>query len=132
MSIRQILYRFEHNQAFTNNEAWFLFRAAAFAEAIGWTLLICGIVIEHITGNHDPVAVAGRIHGMLFFAYLAAAGLYPNLGWGRWRGLIALAASVPPYGSLVFEQWSHYQRRTHHAQIYSRCMALTILTNRTS
>lgn len=131
MSIRQVFYAFEHNTVFSEQEAWSLFRIAAFAEAVGWTLLITGIVLEHLTGNHAPVAVAGRIHGMLFFSYMVAAvGLYPNLKWNRWAGLIALAASVPPYGSLLFEQIVGYIRGNRRARSYSRTVALAALTNR--
>ena len=132
MSIRQHIAVYERNHAFSETEAWFLFRAAAFAEAVGWTLLITGICIEHFTGSHAPVAVAGRIHGTLFFGYLVAAALYPNLGWGRWRALFALAASVPPYGSLIFELWARYQRDTKHAAIYHHYMTFTMLAQRAS
>lgn len=131
MSIRQVFYAFEHNTVFSEQEAWSLFRIAAFAEAIGWSLLITGIVLEHLTGSHAPVAAAGRIHGMLFFGYMVAAvGLYPNLKWNRWAGLIALAASVPPYGSLIFEQIAGYMRGNHRARSYSRVVVFGALTSR--
>lgn len=130
MTIRAVFAKFETNQAFTENEAWGLFKIAAFAEAVGWTLLITGIVLEHLTGSHAYVAVAGRIHGTLFFGYMAAAGLYPNLRWNRWQALIALLASVPPYGSLIFEQLASYQRRTNHAKVYRNIMTLHAITSR--
>ena len=122
-------HRFEHNQAFEEKDAWMLFRIAAFAEAIGWTLLILGIICERVLlpGNHAPVAVAGRIHGMLFIIYIvAAAGLYPNLRWARWQSLLAVMASVPPFGSLLFEQWASYRRRTKQANVYHRAMAFVV------
>jgi integral membrane protein len=131
MSIRQVFYTFEHNTVFSEQEAWSLFRIAAFAEAVGWSLLIAGILLEHLTGSHAPVAIAGRIHGTLFLGYMvAAAGLYPNLKWNRWAGLIALAASVPPYGSLIFEQIAGYMRSNQQARSYSRVIVFGALTAR--
>jgi integral membrane protein len=111
--VKNLLQKFEAARPFTENEAWLLFRIAAFAEAIGWTLLIAGIAIsKYITpGNDTAVLLAGQSHGMIFFGYLAAAaGLYPSLGWSRWRALFALAFSVPPYGTLVIEQYAVYRR----------------------
>ena len=93
-----------------------LFRLGAWAEAVGWTLLITGIVIsDYITpGNRTAVIIAGQLHGTLFFTYLAACVvLYPSLGWKRWKALVALAFSVPPYGSLVFELWAAHRRRAN-------------------
>lgn len=126
-------HRFEQNKTFDEADAWMLFRMAAFAEAIGWTLLIAGILCERVwlPGNHAPVAVAGRIHGMVFIAYAAAAaGLYPNLRWSRWRALAAVFASVPPFGSLIFEQWASYIRRSDQARTYHQAMVFTVLRER--
>ena len=106
-----IFQKFEQNKAFTESEAWGLFRLSAVGEACGWTLLISGIILRSILHNNDPVIVAGQIHGMLFFGYaIASLGLYPNLHWSRKKAFVALVASVPPYGSLLFEQWAAYVR----------------------
>jgi integral membrane protein len=119
------LERFETNTAFTENEAWGLFRLAAIGEACGWSLLISGIILKHFLGNNDPVIIAGQIHGMLFFCYaVASLGLYPNLHWSRLRGLVALAASVPPYGSLLFEQWAAHKRRSTQLTTYRDCLVV--------
>jgi integral membrane protein len=107
------LQKFEAARPFTEAEAWLLFRIAAIAEACGWTLLIIGILIHTYLTPHSSTALilAGRTHGMLFIVYcLASIGLYPSLGWSRWRGVFALAFSVPPYGTLVFEQWASTKR----------------------
>jgi len=101
---------------FSEREAWFLFRLAAFGEALGWTLLIIGIGCERYLPNHShiPVLLAGRIHGTLFLLYaLAAIGLAPSLGWRPLRALCAAIASVPPYGSLAFERWEAHTRSIH-------------------
>jgi hypothetical protein len=67
------------------------------------------------------------MHGIFFMTYAVAAIVFaPSQGWSRRRTLIAGLASVPPYGSLLFEQWAAYQRRRlrlHHTTMlltYSR------------
>ena len=91
-----------------------MFRLAALGEAVGWTLLIIGILLGKyvLPGNPVPVAVAGRIHGTLFLVYIAAVVVMsPSLGWSLRRTIIAGIASVPPYGSLRLEQWAARERR---------------------
>ncbi len=108
-----------------------LFRLSAYAEAGGWTLLLLGMFLKQFVlhGNNGPVLIAGQLHGMLFLGYmLAALGLYPNLRWSRGRAFVALLASVPPYGSLLFEQWAAHQRRTSELRVYRRVWLLTLLT----
>ena len=105
--------RFENNRVFSEEESWMLFKIAAIAEACGWTMLIVGIGIERyiLPGNNVSVLLAGRVHGMLFLLYLiAVVGLYPTLKWSKQKSIIALLASVPPYGSLIFEQWALHVR----------------------
>ncbi|MFI5275567.1 MAG: DUF3817 domain-containing protein [Candidatus Saccharimonadales bacterium] len=126
-----LIHRFEHNQLFTEVESWLLFRIAAYAEAFGWTLLITGIAIERflLPGNTIPVQIAGQIHGMLFLGYaLASLGLYPTLRWSRKRACVALLASVPPYGSLLFELWAQSDRSHSQFQAYSYCIAYARLS----
>jgi len=120
---RNLLRQFEEARPFTENEAWLLFRIAAFGEAIGWTLLIAGILIKHYVtpGNDTAVLIAGQIHGMIFFGYLVAAlGLYPSLGWSRWRAMISLAASVPPYGTLAVELYAAHKRSNNGFKTYKQ------------
>lgn len=129
--LMRVTQKFERARPFTEEEAWLLFRLGAYAEALGWTLLIGGIAIErYITpGNNTAVMIAGQIHGMLFFGYLAAAlGLYPSLGWSRWKGIVALIASVPPYGTLVFELWMAHTRHNAGFRSYRHYMVYTVLT----
>lgn len=129
-SMLKLLGRFENARPFTEAEAWLLFRIAAIAEACGWTLLITGILLKRylLHGNNVPVLIAGQIHGMLFFAYLVAAlGLYPSLGWPRLRGLFALVFSVPPYGSLVFEQWAAHKRHSGGFKTYRHYLLYNVI-----
>lgn len=126
-----ILRKFEQNQVFTESESWMLFRLAAIAEACGWSLLISGILWAHFSlpGDRIPVLIAGQIHGLLFLMYaLASIGLYPNLKWSRKRAFVALIASAPPYGSLIFEQWAQRKRQNSYFRISSRCVLLAYLT----
>lgn len=98
--------RYGSFQPFTDQEAWAVFRLAAIAEAVGWTMLIIGIACKQlpVSYNEVPVQIAGRIHGVLFLLYIVAVIVVaPSLRWGWIRVLVAGAASMPPYGSLVFE-----------------------------
>jgi integral membrane protein len=130
-SLDGLLKKYEGRQPFRDQEAWLLFRLAAFGEAAGWSLLITGIALRQFLPSHSqiPVLLAGQIHGMLFLLYaLAAIGLYPSLRWSRWRALVALAASVPPYGSLLFEQWAAYKRHNSSAELYRCVMAYQFIS----
>jgi integral membrane protein len=126
-----LVYKFEHNTLFNEEEGWVLFSVAAIAEAVGWTLLITGIGLSRYVFPHSqvPVKIAGQIHGTLFGLYaLAAIGLYPTLRWSRLKALAALAASVLPYGSLAFELWAGRLRKNEKYRIQRNCVALTVLT----
>lgn len=110
---------------FREEEAWLLFKIAAFAEAFGWTLLILGILSQRLWfHSNTPVLITGQLHGTIFLGYIAAAlGLYPCLGWPRRQAFAAAVASVPPYGSLIFEQWAAYRR--HRAKIRTHTRLIT-------
>lgn len=128
-----LLRKFEGLRPFTEREAWLLFRIAAIAEAGGWTLLISGIMLKQyvLHGNNIPVLIAGQIHGMIFLIYIVAAVvLYPSLGWSRQKAFVAGLASVPPYGSLLFEQWAAQRRRHSALKIYHTFMTyMTLAAN---
>lgn len=85
-----------------------LFRRAAFAEAVTWTLLIVGMVLKYVTRTTDlGVSVFGLLHGVVFLAYvLVSLGLWVNNRWPAKVGLMALASGVPPYGTLWFERFA--------------------------
>ncbi|HVA10701.1 MAG TPA: DUF3817 domain-containing protein [Candidatus Dormibacteraeota bacterium] len=113
--------RVAYAQFFTDREAWNLFRLAAFGEAFGWTLLISSIVFKYYVtpGNNIPIDIAGQIHGTLFLIYIAAVVvLHPSLRWSPRRTLVAGLLSVPPYGTLVFEQWEARRRRVEAYKAY--------------
>ncbi|WP_229406871.1 MULTISPECIES: DUF3817 domain-containing protein [Micromonospora] len=85
-----------------------LFVAAAIAEACSWLALLIGMAVKYgPPGNEIGVKIFGPIHGGLFVAYgvlvLAVARLHR---WRTWPTLVALACSVPPFATLVFERWA--------------------------
>lgn len=108
-----ILSKIESIKPFSEPEAWALFRICALAEALGWTLLICGIAINHfrLPGQHLAIPIAGQLHGTIFLTYFAIlAAVYSSTGWSRKKFLLAIAAGIPPYGTLVFERWASFVR----------------------
>jgi integral membrane protein len=128
------LDKFERYRPFSDKEAWTIFRVAAYGEAFGWSLLISGILIKRFLTpkSNLPVLIAGRMHGVFFSFYiLAALGLYTSLRWSRKKVIIASLASVPPYGSLFFEQWAAYKRRSQALKDY-RQLSVYLIVNKAS
>lgn len=109
-----VVWVYNKTHWFTDKEAWGIYRLFAFGEAFGWTLLISAIVYRHLDLPQaaSVITVAGRIHGMLFVCYFGAVLVTArSMGWGLWRIGFALAAGVPPYMSIVFEQIMAFRRR---------------------
>lgn len=101
------LYK-ELDTVFTDREAWFLFRWAAWLETLGWTLLIIGIVfqVNKWAGNEWILAVGGSLHGLFVIAYMFIAFFAHRSFARKWsfrKMLLAEAISVIPYGALAFE-----------------------------
>ena len=108
----------ELDNIFTDEEAWTLFRAAAIAETITWTLLIIGIVFKHFTWPlYDWILpIAGSLHGICVIGYmLLIAAAFRSMRWSYLKMIIAEAVSVVPYLALVFEQ---YEARRRQRQYY--------------
>lgn len=133
--MKKLLDLYRSFRPFTEQEAWTLFKLAAIIEACGWTLLVTGILAHrYITPASDiPVAIAGRTHGTLFLVYImAVVVLSPSLRWSWPRTIIAGAASVPPYGSLIFELWAAEHRRHASYQHMNRLITYRLLLAETS
>jgi integral membrane protein len=116
-----VLSKIEAIKPFTEREAWGLFRLAALAEAVGWTFLIAAVLIRHykILGYKIVIPIAGQIHGTFFIIYFGILFItYTSLGWSRKKFLVAILAGIPPYGTLVFEQWNSIARRTRLGRAY--------------
>ena len=88
-----------------------LFRAVAVAEALTWVGLLAGMYVKYVPETSEVgVQVFGPIHGAVFVLYVAVALLTARvLRWSPGTALLALAASVPPFATVVFEVWA---RRT--------------------
>ncbi|XVU21287.1 DUF3817 domain-containing protein [Actinoplanes sp. CA-054009] len=84
-----------------------IFRIAAVAEAFSWAGLLIGMYLKRVTETTDlGVYIFGRVHGLLFVVYIAAAVWTARTErWSLLRTLVGLAASIPPFTSLIFERW---------------------------
>ena len=84
------------------------FRVVAVAEALSWLGLLAGMYVKHVLGTSEAgVQLFGPIHGGVFVAYVVVALLAARvLGWSRGTTVTALAASVPPLVTVVFERWA--------------------------
>jgi len=125
-----LLSKLEANRPFTETEAWTLYRIVALSEAVGWTLLISGIFIRHfkLPGDRIAVPIAGQIHGTIFLIYFGVlVTIYSSLGWSRMKFLIAILAGIPPYGTLIFEQWEARKRRRKNRQSFFRSFMLSVM-----
>lgn len=107
----------------TQNITAIIFRVVAILEAITWLALLIGMFFKWVLGHEEAVAIPGMTHGIVFVAYIlvtiATAFVF---GWNRtivetpvpkvsYRlrlpvTIWALAASIPPFGTLFFEVWA--------------------------
>jgi integral membrane protein len=87
------------------------FRVAALAEALSWLGLLTGMFFKYaVDAGEEGVHVFGPIHGTVFLVYLVVTVLtWRAQRWSLAVGLVALAASVPPFCTILFEEWA---RRT--------------------
>jgi integral membrane protein len=98
--------RYYNFKPFSPEEAWTLYKLAAVGEAVGWSVLITGLILAHFLHSNLPVLIAGQFHGLLFLMYFAATiTVSPSIPWDLRKTFLAIAFGVPPYGSLIFELW---------------------------
>lgn len=85
------------------------FRSVAFFEAFTWAGLLVGMYFKYLGGGNElGVQIFGPLHGGAFIVYvLVALGAAYQLRWGLWPTLVALAASIPPLGTLPADWWLH-------------------------
>jgi integral membrane protein len=86
------------------------FRAVAIAEAISWAGLLITMFFKWIvaadphTGAQGGVPIMGPIHGTIFLAYVVMCFVAKrSFGWSQRTTLLALASSIPPFFTYVFE-----------------------------
>ena len=83
-----------------------LFRFAAIAEAVTWTLLLAGLVLRATLGLDLAVTVGGGIHGFVFLAFAAVAVLVSiNQRWSFVVTVLAVGSAVVPYATIPVELW---------------------------
>lgn len=83
------------------------FRAAALAEAVSWGALLVAMFFKYVVvKNEVGVQVVGPIHGTLFVVYVVLTLLVArSRRWSAGVTLVGVLASIPPFGTLVFERW---------------------------
>lgn len=85
------------------------FSVIAAVEAFTWAGLLTGMYFKHVAKTTEVgVQVFGALHGGVFMLYVAVTLLLARrLRWPlRWTAFLALAASVPPFMTVVFELWA--------------------------
>ena len=85
------------------------FRCIAVLEAFTWLGLLIGMAFKYIPaeGNEIGVKIFGPVHGAVFMLYLVVAVLTAlKFKWNAVTTLLALVASLPPFGTVVFEMWA--------------------------
>ena len=93
------------------------FRAVAIAEAFSWAGLLVGMYLKWVAGTTERgVEIFGPVHGALVLAYVALAVLVAvRVRWSLWTTFLALAATVPPFCTVLFDIRAHrtgrYARR---------------------
>lgn len=83
-----------------------LYRRAAIAEMITWTLLIVGMVLKYTGVTDLGVRVAGLLHGAAFLTYLLTnAFVGMNQRWGLRTVLLGFATTFVPYATYPYDRW---------------------------
>jgi integral membrane protein len=84
------------------------FRILALAEAISWAGLLLGMFFKYVVvQNEIGVKVFGPIHGLIFVGYvLVTLMAVAPLKWDMRTTVLALLASIPPFGTVIFERWA--------------------------
>lgn len=87
----------------TRTRTWF--RAIAIAEAISWAGLLFGMYLKYVPESTElGVRVFGPIHGGVFILYVLSCLVAAwKFGWNIRTLFLALASSIPPFVTYVFE-----------------------------
>lgn len=81
------------------------FRAIGIAEGISFlVLLLIAMPLKYYMDMPAAVKYTGWIHGLLFIAYvIAVLACARVMRWGLFKVLIALGASLIPFGTFVLD-----------------------------
>jgi integral membrane protein len=84
------------------------FRILALAEAVSWAGLLIGMFFKYVVvQNQIGVQIFGPIHGAIFVGYVLVTLALRNVQrWDNRTTFLALVASIPPFGTVVFERWA--------------------------
>jgi integral membrane protein len=84
------------------------FRLLATAEAVSWAGLLIGMLFKYVVASNEiGVKVFGPIHGVIFIGYvLVTLMVRETLRWDARTTVLALLASIPPFGTVIFERWA--------------------------
>ncbi|WP_370619035.1 DUF3817 domain-containing protein [Mumia sp. Pv 4-285] len=84
------------------------FRVVAFAEAVSWAGLLIGMFFKWVLETTEVgVKVFGPIHGGVFMLYVVMCLVaWRTFGWSFKVAVAALASSIPPFFTLLFEIWA--------------------------
>lgn len=90
-----------------------LFKAVALLEGVSWLGLLIGMYLKYVAdAGERGVQIFGPIHGGVFVAYVVLTLLTARLQrWPWWTLLLGLAASIPPFGTVLFETWAQRSGR---------------------
>jgi len=116
---RPIIFLYHKTHWFTDAEAWAVFRFFAIGEAVTWLMLISAIVYRRIGLPEAPsvVSFAGHVHGLMMMVYCLIIVLVArSMEWRFGRMCLAVAAGIPPFGTIIFEQIVAWRRK--HRPVY--------------
>ena len=82
-----------------------IFRYAAIAEAVTWTLLLAGMFLKYVTETTElGVRIGGMAHGVVFIAYcLITVVVAIDARWTFKRTALGLLSAIPPYFTIWFD-----------------------------
>ena len=82
------------------------FRVLALAEAVTWTLLLAGMVLEYVLEVTElGVRIGGGLHGFVFLAYCVATVLIGiDARWSAGRVVAGIGSAFVPYLTVPFER----------------------------
>lgn len=84
------------------------FRLIAFAEACSWLGLLVGMYLKYVPETTEAgVKIFGPIHGCIFLGYLLITlTARSTFGWSLRTTALALASSIPPFATAIFEVYA--------------------------